>query len=339
MKTAFVTGASGFIGFYTCKKLLENGLRVVGIDNLNSYYAPYLKNKRQEMLEKDANFEIINECIEKPTVLREIFKNFKPNLVIHLAAQAGVRNSIESPRQYFESNLQGSFELLEAARNFPPEHLLISSTSSVYGANKEMPYKENMKVDHQVSFYAASKKAVESIAHSYSHIYGLPTTIFRFFTVYGPWGRPDMAYFSFTKSILEGTPIKVFNQGKMKRDFTYIEDLVESLSRLVEHVPRLTKTGDKIVANDSLSPVAPFRIINIGNSRPVKLTTFIDSLEMLLGKKAKRVYSEMQKGDVIETWADSELLKSLIKYQPDTPLDVGLSKFVEWYLNFYNYDV
>ena len=312
---------------------------VIGIDNLNNYYAPYLKEKRQEILEKDANFKIINECIQKPTVLKEIFQSFKPSVVIHLAAQAGVRSSIENPRQYFESNLQGSFELLEAARAFPPKHLLIASTSSVYGANKEMPYKEDIKADHQVSFYAASKKAVESIAHSYAHIYRLPITIFRFFTVYGPWGRPDMAYFSFTKSILEGIPIKVFNQGKMKRDFTYVEDLVESIVKLVEHVPKIIKPGDQIVANDSLSPVAPLRIINIGNSRPVELTKFIDVLETLLGKKAKRIYLEMQAGDVVATWSDSRLLKSLIQYQPNTPIDEGLGKFVEWYLNFYKEDV
>ena len=334
-RTALVTGAAGFIGYFTCKRLLADGFRVIGVDNLSDYYEVLLKERRQSKLLQNPGFRIVNEAIETPGLLMDLFEAEQPDIVIHLAAQAGVRYSIENPRSYLESNLVGTFELLEAARAFPPEHMLLASTSSAYGANTEMPYRETMKADHQMSFYAATKKANEAMAHSYAHLFGLPVTMFRFFTVYGPWGRPDMALFKFTKAMLAGDAIDVYNHGEMMRDFTFVEDLVEAIRRLVDTPPTRPDEPEDIDGGDSLSPVAPWRIVNIGNSRPVQLGDMIAAVEEALGVEAKRNLMPMQPGDVPATWADADLLQSLTGYVPQTDIREGVGKFVEWYRDYY----
>ena len=334
-RTALVTGAAGFIGYFTCKRLLADGFRVVGIDSLSDYYDPQLKRRRQAELLQNAGFRIENEPIETPGLLMQMFEDEKPDVVIHLAAQAGVRYSIENPRSYLESNLVGTFELLEAARAHPPQHMLLASTSSAYGANEEMPYRETMKTDHQMSFYAATKKANEAMAHSYAHLFDLPVTMFRFFTVYGPWGRPDMALFKFTKAMLKGDPIDVYNHGEMMRDFTYVEDLVEAIRRLIDTPPVRPENRDDIAEGDSLSPVAPWRVVNIGNSQPVQLGDMIAAVEDALGIEAKRNLMPMQPGDVPATWADAELLRSLTGYVPQTDIREGVRRFTDWYRDYY----
>ena len=334
-RTALVTGAAGFIGYFTCKRLLADGFRVVGIDSLSDYYDPQLKRRRQAELLQNAAFRIENEPIETPGLLMQMFEDEKPDVVIHLAAQAGVRYSIENPRSYLESNLVGTFELLEAARAHPPQHMLLASTSSAYGANEEMPYRETMKTDHQMSFYAATKKANEAMAHSYAHLFDLPVTMFRFFTVYGPWGRPDMALFKFTKAMLKGDPIDVYNHGEMMRDFTYVEDLVEAIRRLIDTPPVRPENRDNIAEGDSLSPVAPWRVVNIGNSQPVQLGDMIAAVEDALGIEAKRNLMPMQPGDVPATWADAELLRSLTGYVPQTDIREGVRRFTDWYRDYY----
>ena len=265
----------------------------------------------------------------------KLFSTLKPKSVIHLAAQAGVRYSIENPRAYLESNINGTFELLEAARTFSPEHMLLASTSSAYGANENMPYRETVKADHQMSFYAATKKSTENMAHSYAHLFELPITMFRFFTVYGPWGRPDMALFKFTKAILNGDPIDVYNHGDMSRDFTYIDDLINSIYNIIEISPDQLKNN--LSERDSKSPVAPFRIVNIGNSRPQKLLDFIEAIEAAVGLSAIKIYKEMQQGDVPSTFADISLLKQLTDYVPSTSIEEGVKKFVAWYRDYYEY--
>jgi UDP-glucuronate 4-epimerase len=336
MKTAIVTGSAGFVGFFISKLLLEAGYRVIGIDCFSDYYDVKIKKAREEMLLNFSEYRAVYTMIEKTNFLKEIFEEEKPSIVIHLAAQAGVRYSIENPRAYLESNIIGTFELLEAARIHPPQHMLIASTSSVYGANDEIPYRELDKTDHQMSFYAATKKTTENIAHSYSHLYDIPITMFRFFTVYGPWGRPDMALFKFTKAILDGSPIDVYNHGDMKRDFTYVYDLVHAIWLLIGIIPpRDSKSVDRSI--DSLSPVAPFRTVNIGNSKSIKLSSFINVIEKSLGKKAVRNLMPMQSGDVPITWADSSLLKSLTGYQPNTSLQEGVGSFVDWYKKYYHF--
>ena len=334
-RTALVTGAAGFIGYFTCKRLLADGFRVVGIDSLSDYYDPQLKRRRQAELLQNAGFRIENEPIETPGLLMQMFEDEKPDVVIHLAAQAGVRYSIENPRSYLESNLVGTFELLEAARAHPPQHMLLASTSSAYGANEEMPYRETMKTDHQMSFYAATKKANEAMAHSYAHLFDLPVTMFRFFTVYGPWGRPDMALFKFTKAMLKGDPIDVYNHGEMMRDFTYVEDLVEAIRRLIDTPPVRPESREDIAEGDSLSPVAPWRVVNIGNSQPLQLGDMIAAVEDALGIEAKRNLMPMQPGDVPATWADAELLKSLTGYVPQTDIGEGVRRFTDWYRDYY----
>ena len=334
-RTALVTGSAGFIGYFTCRRLLADGFRVIGVDSLSDYYDPELKRRRQAGSLQNAGFAAINEPIETPGLLARIFADEQPDIVIHLAAQAGVRHSIDHPRSYLESNLVGTFELLEAARAHPPQHMLLASTSSAYGANTEMPYRETMKADHPLSFYAATKKATEAMAHSYAHLFDLPVTMFRFFTVYGPWGRPDMALFKFTKAMLEGEPIDVYNHGEMMRDFTYVEDLVEAVRRLIDTPPmRPTAAGD-IAEGDSLSPVAPWRVVNIGNSQPVQLGDMIGAIEDALGIKAKRNLMPMQPGDVPATWADAELLRTLTGYVPQTDIREGVQRFVAWYRDYY----
>lgn len=334
MPTALVTGAAGFIGFFAAQRLLKDGYRVVGLDCMSDYYDVSLKDARLALLEANHDFRHVFGKVEDPGLLMSLFEEEGPDVVIHLAAQAGVRYSIENPRAYMESNLIGTFELLEAARAFPPRHMLLASTSSAYGANTEMPYQETQKADHQVSFYAATKKSTENMAHSYAHLFDLPITMFRFFTVYGPWGRPDMAPYKFTKAILAGETIDVYNYGNMKRDFTYVEDLVEAIRLLIDAVP--VRPVDGVVPQgDSLSPVAPWRVVNIGNSDAVQLIDFVEAIEEATGLKATRNLMPMQAGDVPATWADASLLKSLTGYQPKTNVRDGMKAFVKWYREFY----
>ena len=279
-KTALVTGAAGFIGFHISKKLLDEGWRIVGLDCMSDYYDIELKRERESILLQNRSYRSVHKKIETRNVLMKLFSEERPDVVIHLAAQAGVRYSIDNPRAYLESNIVGTFELLEAARAYPPMHMLLASTSSAYGANEDMPYKETMMADHQLSFYAATKKSNESMAHSYAHLFKLPITTFRFFTVYGPWGRPDMALFKFTRDILNGKPIDVYNHGDMSRDFTYIDDLVNGMRLLIDVIPEISVS--KLIdpdLGDSRSKAAPFRIVNIGNSKPEKLTDFIEAIE------------------------------------------------------------
>ena len=335
-KTAIVTGAAGFIGYHISKKLLDEGWRVVGLDCMSDYYDVSLKWRRESMLKQSALYRSIHEKVETPNVLMNLFKDERPDVVIHLAAQAGVRYSIDNPRAYLESNINGTFELLEAARAYPPKHMLLASTSSVYGANEKMPYKETVKADHQMSFYAATKKSTENIAHSYAHLFGLPITMFRFFTVYGPWGRPDMALFKFTKAILNGDPIDIYNHGDMSRDFTYIDDLVNGIQLLIEVTPReLFFNSNEFDITDSKSSVAPFRVVNIGNSKPVKLVEFVSAIEKFTGVEAIKNFIELQPGDVPETWADTSLLLKLTGYQPGTDLATGVERFVVWYQEYH----
>lgn len=335
MRVALVTGSSGFIGYFLCRRLLSDGFKVVGLDNMSDYYDVGIKRRRQNDLAMDPNFIVYNDSIESAGLLTAVMRDHRPDVVVHLAAQAGVRHSIDNPRLYLDSNIVGTFELLEAARAHPPRHMLLASTSSAYGANTNMPYHETVKADHQVSFYAATKKATEVMAHSYSHLFDLPITMFRFFTVYGPWGRPDMAYFKFTDAILHGKPIDVYNFGDMSRDFTYVEDLVEAIRLLLDAVPVRAESRNSI-AGDSLSPVAPWRVVNIGNSTPVLLTEFIGAIEAAIGKKAQQNLLPMQAGDVAATWADVGLLRNLTGYVPNTKIGVGIKAFVEWYRAYYN---
>lgn len=332
MRTALVTGSSGFIGYHLSRRLLAEGYRVVGIDNLSDYYDVTLKQRRQAMLEEDPNFSVVNQPIEAPGVLRELFETHRPDVVVHLAAQAGVRHSITEPRGYLSSNLAGTFELLEAARAFPPAHLLLASTSSVYGANESLPYHETDRTDHPLSFYAATKKATEVIAHSYAHLYGLPVTMFRFFTVYGPWGRPDMALFKFTRAILAGEPIDVYNHGQMKRDFTHVRDLVGAIIALIDAVPVRPAQGEPA---EDVSPVAPWRAVNIGNSDPVALEDMIAAVEAATGRKAERNMLPMQAGDMVATWADTARLKRLTGQTLGTDIREGVKEFVDWYQSYY----
>jgi UDP-glucuronate 4-epimerase len=334
-RTALISGSAGFIGYYLGQRLLTDGFRVIGVDSLSDYYDPNLKRRRQANLLQNAGFSAVNEPIEKPGLLADLFAEHRPDIVVHLAAQAGVRYSIDNPRSYLESNLVGTFELLEAARAHPPQHMLLASTSSAYGANTEMPYRETMKADHQMSFYAATKKATEAMAHSYAHLFDLPVTMFRFFTVYGPWGRPDMALFKFTRAMLSGKAIDVYNHGEMMRDFTYVEDLVEAIRRLIDAAPIRPESAEDIAEGDSLSPVAPWRVVNIGNSKPVQLGDMIAAIEDALGMEAKRNLMPMQPGDVPATWADAELLRTLTGYVPETDIREGVRRFVAWYRDYY----
>lgn len=332
MKTALITGSAGFIGYHTAERYLAEGWRVVGLDAFTEYYDPQLKRDRAARLGRHETYVEVEDRVEGDGVFQSLFESYTPDVVVHLAAQAGVRYSIDAPRSYVEANIQGTFELLEAARAHPGAHLMIASTSSVYGANVQMPYSERHKADSQMSFYAATKKATEAMAHSYAHLYDLPVTMFRFFTVYGPWGRPDMALFKFTRAMLAGEPIDVYNHGKMQRDFTYIDDLVASLFALAEVVPE----RDAPQPEDSLSPVAPWRVVNIGNSEPVQLMEFIEAIEATLGLSAEKNMMAMQPGDVPATWADTALLSQLTGTRPGTPVAEGVKEFVSWYRDYYN---
>ena len=329
-----ITGAAGFIGFHLSKKLLEEGFQVIGIDNLNSYYDPGLKKARLEILGSHNNFCFHKVDLKDKTEVDSIFETYKPTHVINLAAQAGVRYSIENPYAYVDSNLIGFMNILEACRNYPVKHLIYASSSSVYGGNKIAPFSTSHNVDHPVSLYAATKKSNELMAHTYSHLYGIPTTGLRFFTVYGPWGRPDMAYFSFTRDIIAGKPIKVFNHGKMERDFTYIDDIIEGILRLIDKIPEANKAWDETVDDISTS-FAPYKIYNIGNNQPVSLMRFINILEEKIGKVAEKIYMDMQPGDVLKTYADVSDLEKDIGFKPATSLEQGLSEFVRWYKDYY----
>ena len=330
----YITGSSGFIGFHTAKRLLNKGIRVHGFDSMNTYYDLKLKKNRLNILKKYKNFSFTKGLLENEKVLSNSISKFKPSIIIHLAAQAGVRYSLENPKNYLNSNIVGTFNILKNANKINIKHLIIGSSSSVYGANKKIPFQEIDKADHQVSFYAATKKSTESLAHSYSSLWKIPVTMLRFFTVYGPWGRPDMAYFKFTKKILEGKRIDIFNKGKMYRDYTYIDDIVTGVCKLINKAPSLNK---KIkFKNDSLSPVAPYRILNIGNTKKILLLDFIKSLEKELKVKAKKRYLPMQKGDVYSTLSNSHLLKKITGYNPKTSYKTGIKKFVNWYLDYYS---
>lgn len=332
-KTILITGVAGFVGYHISELLLSKGWRVTGVDSMTDYYDVNLKYERLKLLKEAANFQFHKISIEDEVFI-ETFKNKKFHSIVHLAAQAGVRYSIENPRAYLETNLVGTFNVLELAKFISVPHLLMASTSSVYGANKQMPFSENDKADTQMSFYAATKKSNEMMAHSYSHIYKVPITMFRFFTVYGPWGRPDMALFKFANAILNGQPIDVYNHGVMKRDFTYIDDLVYAIFKLIDCIPSQVVESQGIYQGDSISEVAPFRIVNIGNSTPTHLMDYIKCLEKALGSTAEKNYLPMQPGDVPETFADTRLLEALTGFQPRTSVETGVNKFVDWYLKF-----
>ena len=335
-----ITGAAGFIGFNLSKKLIENGKKIIGLDNFNSYYDPKLKEARYKKLlkisqENNIKIDFYKENLENNEKLENIFSKHNISIVINLAAQAGVRYSIKNPSAYIQSNLVGFGNILECSRKYQIKHLIYASSSSVYGGNTKMPFSENDAVDHPISLYAASKRSNELMAHTYSHLYQLPTTGLRFFTVYGPWGRPDMALFLFVKAILEDKPINVFNNGDMTRDFTYIDDITESLLRLIDKSPKSINSIDKNNLKPSFS-WSPFRIFNIGNSNPTKLIDYINTIESSLNKKAAINFLPMQKGDVEATFADTTSLENWIDFKPNTPISKGVSEFVSWFREFYN---
>ena len=329
-----VTGAAGFIGFHLSRRLLADGCRVIGIDNLNDYYDPTLKQARLELLRQEAGFAFHRLDVADREGMDALFAGHRFGAVMHLAAQAGVRYSIENPHAYVDSNLVGFLHILEGCRHHGVEHLVYASSSSVYGANRTMPFSVHHNVDHPVSLYAASKKANELMAHSYSHLFGLPTTGLRFFTVYGPWGRPDMALFAFTKRILAGEPIDVYNYGNHRRDFTYVDDIVEGIVRVMQSVP----AGDPAWRGESPDPAtsaAPWRVYNIGNNEPVELLRYIEMLEQCLGRTAEKNLLPLQPGDVEATYADVQALADDVGYRPSTPVGEGIRRFVDWYREYY----
>lgn len=334
MKTHLVTGTAGFIGYHLAERLLARGDRVVGFDVVNDYYSVQLKRDRLARLARHANFQNVEADLADRSAVDDVFANHEFDRVVHLAAQAGVRYSLENPRAYTESNVVGFLNILEACRHAAVPHLTYASSSSVYGGGTAMPFATSARVDHPLSLYAATKKANELMAHTYSHLYGLPTTGLRFFTVYGPWGRPDMALFLFTKAILEGRPIDVFNEGKMRRDFTYVDDIVTGVERTSDQIaaPDLDWNSDD--PNPSTS-TAPYRIYNIGNNQPVELGRFIEVIENAIGTKAKRNLMPMQPGDVPATYADIDALESAVGFRPSTPIETGVKNFVDWYRDYY----
>lgn len=336
MRTVLVTGTAGFIGFHVARLLLEEGdFQVVGYDNMNAYYDVALKEGRRALLQAYEGYSDVIGDLEDFEKLKALAEETSPDVIIHLAAQAGVRYSLEEPSEYIQSNVVGTFNIMEIARLHKVAHLMMASTSSAYGANTNYPYRETQQSDHPLTIYAATKKATEAMGHSYAHLWGLPTTMFRFFTVYGPWGRPDMAYFKFTDRILKNEPIDIYNHGDMERDFTYVDDLVRAIRLLIDTPPPLPKDRVEPIAGDSISPVAPYRLVNIGNSRSERLLDFIEEIERALGVPAKRNYMDMQPGDVKKTWADATLLKALTGYAPKTNMREGVEAFVNWYVDFY----
>jgi len=324
MNNILITGAAGFVGFHLSKSLLDQGSMIIGFDNLNDYYDVSLKHSRLEILAKYENFTFIKGDLANNDDVINVFKEYQPVVVVHLAAQAGVRYSIENPQAYMDSNMTGFFNILEACRHNPVAHLLYASSSSVYGNQEKIPFSTTDNVDHPVSFYAATKKSNELMAHTYSHLYNIPTTGLRFFTIYGPYGRPDMAYFGFTKSIINGEPIKIFNKGDMYRDFTYADDVVQGITNMLLNPPK-KKEG-----------VAPYKIYNIGNNKPEKLMHFIETLEKAIGKEAKKEFLPMQAGDVYQTYADVDDLMQDFDFKPSTSIEEGLQKFVDWYKAYYS---
>jgi UDP-glucuronate 4-epimerase len=320
-----ITGTAGFIGFHLAQRLLTEGHSVCGIDGITPYYDPELKRRRHQVLARMGGFSAQELMLEDAQRLAECVRGTKAEIVVHLAAQAGVRYSLENPRAYIDTNLVGTFNLLEALRAHPCRHLLLASTSSVYGANAQQPFEEAHSTDRPMSLYAATKKSTEAIAYSYAHLFGLPTTVMRFFTVYGPWGRPDMALFKFTRAIIEGTPIEVYGAGKMTRDFTYVGDVAEAIGRLTAKAP----------APEGPSSPAPYRVVNIGSGRPIGLEDFITTIERTVGRRAIRQDLPMQPGDVPATWASTALLERLTSFKPVTPLREGVEAFVAWYRDYY----
>ena len=333
-KNVLVTGAAGFIGYHLAERLLKDGCNVVGLDNLNPYYDVTLKEARLERLQKEPNFTFVQTDLAERKQLSELFARSGFDAVVNLAAQAGVRYSLENPHAYVDSNLVGFVNLLECCRHHAVKHLVFASSSSVYGANTAMPFSVHHNVDHPVSLYAATKKANELMAHTYSHLYQLPCTGLRFFTVYGPWGRPDMALFLFTRAILEDKPIQVFNHGKMQRDFTYIDDIIEGVVRVMGRLPAANPewSGD---APDPGTSYTPYKIYNIGNNHPVELIKFIEVIETALGKQASKQFMDLQPGDVVATYADVDDLMQDVGFKPQTPIEVGIGRFVQWYKQFY----
>ncbi|TBW39055.1 NAD-dependent epimerase/dehydratase family protein [Siculibacillus lacustris] len=330
-----ITGTAGFIGHHLARRLLDDGHFVVGFDAMTDYYDRRLKEARHEILARSNGFRAVIDRLEDEDALARAADLAEPDVIVHLAGQAGVRHSIDHPRDYLDSNLVGSFNVLDLARRLKPRHLLLASTSSVYGANETMPFREIDHADWPVTFYAATKKAMETMAHSQAHLWDLPTTCFRFFTVYGPWGRPDMALFKFVAAALAGRPIEIYGEGAMKRDFTYVDDLVEAIVRLIDRPP---VTGDPVVADgvvDTLSPVAPWRVVNIAGGAPVGLLDFVAEIEAATGLSIEKRLLPMQPGDVRETHADPRLLEALTGYRPATPLAVGVAAFVDWYRTYY----
>ena len=336
MSQILVTGAAGFIGFHVTSKLLSEGHQVTGVDNLNCHYDVGLKRDRLQQLQHESGFQFYEADVTDVTMISRIFRESEFEKVIHLAAEVGVRNSLLKPLEYVQSNVLGFVNVLEQCRLSEVAHVVYASSSSVYGANRKTPYSTQDRVDHPVSLYAATKRADELIAHSYSHLYDLPTTGLRFFTVYGPWGRPDMAVFLFTKAILDGTPIKVFNHGNLKRDFTYVDDIVAGVVSVLEQVPsrnEAASTGATVDAGESTE--APYRLFNIGNHQPVGISRLIDVIEQRIGKPAIRENYPMQPGDVLETYADISALQQAVGFSPCTSIEEGIDRFVEWYLSYY----
>jgi UDP-glucuronate 4-epimerase len=332
-----VTGTAGFIGFHLAKRLLDEGHEVVGVDGFTPYYDVQLKERRNALLDARNGFVGHRAMLEDMSALEAIWAQEKIDVVIHLAAQAGVRYSLENPRAYIDANVVGTFNVMELTRRYPVQHFMLASTSSAYGANTVMPFRETDRTATPLTLYAATKAATEQMAHCYAHLWSIPTTAFRFFSVYGTWGRPDMALFKFTKGIIEGTPIDIYNHGRMERDFTYVDDLVEGIYRLAQ-VPPVRPAIDAEAADDvdSLSPVAPYRIVNIGGGAPVNLLDFIEEIERCVGRKAFRNYMEMQPGDVTRTFANADLLVRLTGYRPSTPVPVGVKAFVDWYREYHS---
>jgi len=322
-RNMLITGAAGFIGFHLSKRLLERGVAVLGFDNLNDYYDVNLKLDRLEILKKNKKFTFVEGDLADNESVTKLFAAYRPEIVVNLAAQAGVRHSIENPRAYMDSNITGFFNMLEACRNYPVKHLLYASSSSVYGNQEKTPFSVNDNVDNPISLYAATKKSNELMAYAYSHLYDIPATGLRFFTVYGPYGRPDMAYFSFTKKIINGEPIKIFNNGDMYRDFTYIDDITQCIENMLLCPPK----------RENANP--PYKLYNIGNNKPERLMHFVETLEKIIGKKAQKEFLPMQPGDVYQTYADVSGLTDDFDFKPDTTIEVGLQKFVDWYGNYY----